>query len=51
MEIFCSFEATKLLLSHNTNGQKVTKNGIFAPNRHIVTLFNSPKLLKSHEIT
>ena len=25
---------------------KVTKNGVFAPKRHIVTLFNSPKLLK-----
>lgn len=28
---------------------KVTKNGVFAAFRHIVTLFNSPKLLKSQE--
>ena len=48
MEIFF-FRAAKLLLSHNINGQKVIKNGHFAPNRHIVTLFNNPKLLKSQE--
>ena len=33
------------------NGQKVTKNGHFAPNRHIITFFNNPKLLKTQEIT
>jgi hypothetical protein len=33
------------------NGQKVTKNGHFAPNRHIITFFNNLKLLKTQEIT
>jgi hypothetical protein len=46
VEIFWS---TKVQPSSENNVLKVMKNGVFAPDDHIITFFNSPKLLKSQE--